>query len=218
MKRIFLLFWLLIIANCMSKPLLAQSENGRPPKVETDGKTKNPDLPLKPVNKLSEKETIDSLKTVISQVCNGTKASPQELGAIEIIIVFLLPVLFFILVFSFVSWAKNDEGFYLSNALSACPPPGTVSEQVNTKNQNSVSRLIAFMTGVVAVVLAVCFSSFYMYYCFAWNGNPPNLETFWKVVASLGIGVVPYSVNQIKEAMQANKPNPPTAQEVPVKK
>jgi hypothetical protein len=211
MKRIFLLFWLLIIANCMSQPLLAQSKVEQTSKIDTENKSKKPVLPTKPIHRLSEKETIDSLKMAIAQMSNGTKALPQELGAIEIIIVFLLPVLFFILVFSFVSWARNDEGFYLSNALSACPPPGTVSEQVNTKTQNSVSRLIAFMTGVVAVVLAVCFSSFYMYYSFAWNGNPPNLETFWKVVASLGIGVVPYGVNQIKEAMQANKPNPTTA-------
>lgn len=211
MKRIFFLFWLLIIANCISQPLLAQATKEQDTKTDTEEKSKKPVLPIKPIHKLSEKETIDSLKAAITQMSNGTKASPQELGAIEIIIVFLLPVLFLILVFSFVSWAKNDEGFYLSNALSACPLPGTVSEQINTKNQNSASRLIAFMTGVVAVVIAVCFSSFYMYYCFAWNGNPPNLETFWKVVASLGIGVVPYGVNQIKEAIQANKPNPPTA-------
>ena len=63
------------------------------------------------------------------------------------------------------------------------------------------------MTGVVAVVISVCFSSFYMYYSFAWNGNVPNLETFWKVIASLGIGVVPYGINQIKEAIQSNKPS-----------
>lgn len=60
----------------------------------------------------------------------------------------------------------------------------------------SSSRLIAFLSSLSAAVLAVCLFSYYMY--FAIKGmEVPDFEDLWTILATLGIGVVPYATKVI---------------------
>ena len=67
--------------------------------------------------------------------------------------------------------------------------------------QRSASRLILFLSGVTSLILGVCITTYYFYmtiYCIDCSSNL-DLTEFTNVILALGIGVIPYSVNQVKK-------------------
>ncbi len=74
------------------------------------------------------------------------------------------------------------------------------SNDPNTQKPNtSVSRFLAFISGLVSVGLACVLAAFAMWNHFDTN-NFPNLNELVGVLLSLGIGVVPYAFNKISTA------------------
>ncbi|RJE72440.1 hypothetical protein [Reichenbachiella sp. MSK19-1] len=67
---------------------------------------------------------------------------------------------------------------------------------VTTKR--SASRLVLFLSGITSLILGVCITSFY-FYMNIYRSIRLDLSDFTYVLLALGIGVVPYSVNQIKK-------------------
>ncbi len=61
--------------------------------------------------------------------------------------------------------------------------------------QRSTSRLLAFITGVTAILIAICLVSYYAYAMFAGCGNDAQLNALWKILLGLGIGIIPYGIN-----------------------
>jgi hypothetical protein len=80
----------------------------------------------------------------------------------------------------------NDNNNDVLNATAAIPDP---------KPQPSASRLLAFITGMVAIIIAVSLVSYTAYALFAGNINDKLFDGLWKILAGLGIGVIPYGIN-----------------------
>jgi hypothetical protein len=124
-------------------------------------------------------------------------------------VMILLPVILFILLlWYFLRWLKKDK-YKIADALSVDMSDGQV-EQLQAVAiaggktpeepvlKRSSSRLIAFFSGFSAVIIAICITSYYMY--FAIKGLPvPKFEELWPILASLGIGIVPYATKVINE-------------------
>lgn len=67
--------------------------------------------------------------------------------------------------------------------------------------QQSVSRLIAFISGITSVALAVCITTFYMYRWFLGDTNV-EIDNLSGILYGLGLGVVPYGFNKIASALR----------------
>lgn len=139
--------------------------------------------------------------TLVASAANG-----QDSGGEAPLLVWLPPVLFIVLFFYFMNWLKKDN-FKLSDALSkdepdyfeaseAKPDPSdpTKTITITTRTPNypkSASRVIAFLSGLTSIVIGICLITFYAY-AFVYAKPMPDIEAIWKIIASLGIGVVPY--------------------------
>lgn len=68
-----------------------------------------------------------------------------------------------------------------------------------TVQPQSMSRLLAFISGVITLGLASCFSSFWLYRYFECDKST-DLTDITYVLLTLGLGLVPYAVNKISTA------------------
>ncbi len=69
----------------------------------------------------------------------------------------------------------------------------------------SSSRILAFMSGTAAIIVAICSVS-YVYYMFILTGTVPDLSKFFDIILSLGIGVVPYGFNRLANGIKQPPP------------
>lgn len=106
---------------------------------------------------------------------------------------------------------KQKEAFYSANVallskgnspLNALPlndenSPATQAEEnnISPKNQQSVSRLLALISGIVSVGLSCCITSFYLWRYVNEKGDT-DLTHIVNVLLVLGIGVLPYGFNK----------------------
>ena len=81
-------------------------------------------------------------------------------------------------------------------APAANPAPPFVGKTIQPQ---SMSRLLAFTSGVVTLGLASCFSSFWLYRYFECDKST-DLTDITYVLLTLGLGLVPYAVNKISTA------------------
>lgn len=126
-------------------------------------------------------------------------------------ILVLMPIVLFLLIGGILIYLILKGKFDLSEALSTNTTDTTIQEQqkstergleplnrtsnTKTKSVGSTSRLIAFLTGVTAIIIAICLLSYYAYFTIAECSGTPKFEDMWKILMGLGIGVVPYGVN-----------------------
>jgi len=82
------------------------------------------------------------------------------------------------------------------------PPanPNTNTQQDSSKDQ-STSRLIAFISGLTSVALAVCIATFYFYKSFLGEANV-SIGNLANILYGLGLGVIPYGFNKISSALK----------------
>lgn len=69
-------------------------------------------------------------------------------------------------------------------ALSPAEPP------------KSTSRLIAFLSGIAAIIISICLTTFYIYYYLTIGTVPSEFKDLWWGVIVLGIGIIPYASAQ----------------------
>lgn len=98
----------------------------------------------------------------------------------------------------------NPQAFANANlSLESLDPPTTSTQEHSDpeKKEQSTSRLVAFISGITSVALAVCITSFYFYRSFLGDSNVSigNLAT---VLYGLGLGVLPYGFNKIAGALK----------------
>ena len=86
-----------------------------------------------------------------------------------------------------------------AQALKNLTDPGNPE---NAKNNTSVSRFLAFISGLVSVGLACTITSFFMWNYFDNEANTLDLNKLLTVLLSLGIGVIPYAFNKIGSAIK----------------
>jgi hypothetical protein len=99
----------------------------------------------------------------------------------------------------------NAPAFIAANTVpQEIPSTNPVSlndDKTSIKQEQSTSRLIAFISGITSVALASCITSFYFYRSFLGESNVSigNLAT---VLYGLGLGVIPYGFNKIANALK----------------
>lgn len=88
-----------------------------------------------------------------------------------------------------------------ANPPVATPPSANSTPPFvgKTIQPQSMSRLLAFISGMVTLGLASCFSSFWLYRYFE-CGTGTELRQITEVLLTLGLGLVPYAVNKISTA------------------
>jgi F0F1-type ATP synthase assembly protein I len=129
-----------------------------------------------------------------------TYAHIQEiLGALIVIV----PLVLFFITARFFKKKIDDDKIKLIDLLAE--PDATTKTPKEGEEaappKRSASRFILFVTGITTLVITVCFTTYYFYIkIYAINGGAdPDLEGFTNVLLALGIGVVPYTVNQVKK-------------------
>lgn len=163
------------------------------------------------IKKLSAE--VDSLSKIKPVVC--TDCTKATLKPAQNFLVFTPLVLLLLVAIIFIIWIRNSN-FTLEDALSVAPTVTQFEEAAKAraaaaqaanaagvappsipdpKPQGSVSRLLAFITGVVAIIIAVCLVSYNAYAMFAGCGGEKQFDALWKVLLGLGIGVIPYGIN-----------------------
>jgi hypothetical protein len=133
---------------------------------------------------------------------------PEWLGAFIV----LAPILIFVIVMLVIRARLRDQSVNLADLLAETDVVmQNQTNQMSSKaegepaptppQKRSASRLILFLSGVTSLILTVCITTFYFYmniYCIS-CASGMDLSDFTNVLLALGIGVVPYSVNQIKK-------------------
>lgn len=117
-----------------------------------------------------------------------------------------LPVIFFLLVliataFKLRKGPRQSSGLLAEKDKQAAPVKDASSD--NSTPPQSVSRLIAFLTGLVALIVGVCLTTFFMYRYFTDATKLPDLSNLTTVIYGLGIGVLPYGFNKAASAVKS---------------
>lgn len=121
----------------------------------------------------------------------------ENISEILGMIIVILPVFIFVFTMLVIKKRLGEQKVDLAGLLSEPEVPGTTPAQ----GKKSASRLILFLSGVTSLILGVCITSYYFYmtiYCIDCTSNL-DLMDFTNVILALGIGVVPYAVNQVKK-------------------
>lgn len=150
---------------------------------------------------------IIELKTKAAQ-CNCVNVTLSKTAKTIVFTPLVLLLLFSVV---FMIWMARSN-FTLEDALSVAPSKeqvedarvanmqlqqaGTQSATIpGSKPQPSVSRLLAFLTGIAAIIVAICLVSYYGYSMVTGCTNEKQFEAIWKILMGLGIGVIPYGIN-----------------------
>jgi hypothetical protein len=139
----------------------------------------------------------------------------------------LLPVVLALLLFLFVYRVLKQGGYSLADALSendtrvaavaAANAPNPPGQPANNAQQvqgaqtaqtvpgnRSASRLVLFLSGITAIVISVCITTYYLYF-YLCCGKAPELDGLISVLLTLGIGVIPYTVNKVTQPDPASR-------------
>jgi glycerol-3-phosphate acyltransferase PlsY len=133
------------------------------------------------------------------------KSIQETLG----VIIVMAPLFFFIVVMITVIVALWRNKIKLDDLLIETDtlPKSDFKKKTDAEEEpappivkRSASRFILFLSGITSLVLTTCITTYYFYmkiysigYC------THDLSDFTHVLLALGIGVIPYSVNQIKK-------------------
>ncbi len=160
----------------------------------------------------SIKSNIDTIKLMLS---NFGKREENFFGKL---IVFL-PLILFIIFCFYVILKLSIQGYKLRDALSADdaeviskPNPdfgkvANVSPNVySLEYPNSASRLLVFLSGGAALIISICLVTYFIYFTLKNPDKSLDMNGLLIVLLSLGIGIIPYSVNKVSSAMGNNNP------------
>lgn len=99
-----------------------------------------------------------------------------------------------------------EKTFLRSNTavIPGTNPPVTITTQTPPPPNPSISRYIAFITSILALVVALGISCFYLYH-YIRTACPPELTGISTLLIALGIGVMPYVFNKLAGAIGKSK-------------
>ncbi len=99
----------------------------------------------------------------------------------------------------------NAPAYAAANIAPPEIPAPPVNQDTNTKpdtsKEQSTSRLIAFISGLTSVAIAVCIATFYFYKSFLGEANV-SVGNLANILYGLGLGVIPYGFNKISSALK----------------
>ncbi len=128
--------------------------------------------------------------------------APEILG----VIIVLAPLAIFLILMIVVRKSLRQHSIKLADLLveTDLPQPASAvdgDDATPTPVKRSASRFILFLSGITTLILSACFTTYYFYmkiYCINCQEGL-DLEGFTNVLLALGLGVVPYAVNQVKK-------------------
>jgi len=131
-----------------------------------------------------------------------SKPNPHP-DCVETWIAFLPLIIYVIILFVTLLKLKKD-GTKLSDLLAEkdTDVSAAVLSSPPAPCTKSVSRFIAFLTGLVSLTIGVCITTFYMYCHFTNPDKAIDLSSLTTVIFGLGIGVLPYGFNKAASAMK----------------
>lgn len=102
----------------------------------------------------------------------------------------------------FVALSKVDD--ITPETLKETVANNSASENSDPPKNTSVSRFLAFISGLISVGLSCVITSFYMwsYFDAVDPSKLPDLNNLMTVLLSLGIGVIPYAFNKLGSAIK----------------
>ncbi|MCW3093367.1 MAG: hypothetical protein JWP81_4436 [Ferruginibacter sp.] len=86
--------------------------------------------------------------------------------------------------------------------LSIVLPPTIQVTPGEATYRPSISRYIAFITSLFALIIALSMSSFFIYHYIS-TGCPPDLGALSTILIALGVGMVPYAFNKVSTAIKS---------------
>ncbi len=165
--------------------------------------------PLPTVNIITPQAAATTAASADACSCRDKDLLPFQKGLV------LLPVGLSVLFFLLVYGGLRRAGYSLADALSendtvtttvtanAPNPAGPVAANTQQTQQTqtvpgnrSASRLVLFLSGMTAIIVAVCITTYYLYY-YLCCGKAPDMDGLISVLLMLGIGVIPYAVNKV---------------------
>lgn len=63
--------------------------------------------------------------------------------------------------------------------------------------KRSSSRFIALLTIFTILIIVICLVCYYIYFTISDYQPMPNISGLWKIIATLLIGIIPYSINRM---------------------
>jgi hypothetical protein len=146
------------------------------------------------------KKTLIVLALLSPSACFADSGQERS-GTIETIISFL-PVFFFLLILIITLIKLKNAKAKLSDLLAEKDIPAIAGGDTTPNPPQSTSRFIAFLTGLVALSLGVCLSTFYVYVYFT-QGKAAEVTNLTTVIWGLGIGLLPYGFNKASAAVKS---------------
>lgn len=179
--------------NKTAKPQVTATDTGNKQGKPETGKTPNPATS----NDNNQNKTGAENKGGNS--CNDCEITWQQW------LLIFAPVLLILVAFNYVLRKMKKDKFSIASALSS----GQMEERTTTEtgadgqpktitykeNLGSASRTIAFFTGITAIFIAACLTTFEGYHIVAGNNSQLDFDGLWKILGALGIGVIPYGIN-----------------------
>ena len=215
----------IVLAFLFLLPIYSQAQS--PP--NTDSALKNLSLQVTALsNKVDTlaKQIKDSLR-ISSATSANCKTCPNPTLSLGEVLLIVSPILLFVITLFLVRNRLKKDGFRLSDALSTFRSKTirTVNrtfnvdgnqtshiEQENTTDEpvRSTSRVIAFLTAVVALIIAIVITSYIGYQTVSGCCQQISLDGLWKILLALGIGVIPYGANVLNGNSKEDPAKPVT--------
>ncbi len=150
------------------------------------------------VNIVSPQPAVSAAVSANACSCRDKDLLPFQKGLV------LLPLGLSVLFFALVYRVLKRAGYKLADALSENDTVTTNVAAASNNNQQtltvpgnrSASRLVLFLSGITAILIAVCITTYYLYY-YLCCGKAPDMDGLINVILTLGIGVIPYAVNKV---------------------
>ncbi len=126
----------------------------------------------------------------------------------------LMPVILFVfMLLLFFFWLRRDN-FKLSELFSSKFQESTIKTTSTIPDPNdstktiteiyeepifkrSSSRFIALLTVFTVLIIAICLVSYFIYFTISDYQPMPYISGLWKIIATLLIGIIPYSINMM---------------------
>jgi len=135
--------------------------------------------------------------------CLADPTSNKQPSGAESWIAFL-PVIFFAFILIVVTIKLRKGSVGLTDLLAEKDPTTATPPAGAANPPQSVSRFIVFLTGLVALMIGVCLTTFFIYNYFSTGGKTVDLSNLTTVIWGLGIGVIPYGANKVSSAIKSS--------------
>jgi len=99
---------------------------------------------------------------------------------------------------------KDNPLYVQDNVNGGLVSPTIEITDVDCPYRPSTSRLVAFITGILAVIIALNITCFFIYH-YLKTGCSPDISELSTVILALGLGMVPYVSSRAVSAVTKNK-------------